>query len=416
MPFAIPAAVRLPVRDPLLAAAAAAGGAVSIPIIIHLLNRKRFRIVPWAAMRFLLAAQRKTSPQGAPRTAPAAASSAACWCCCCLLAMGSVTPWAEAVWRWFAPAGRRRRRRRRPRAPTRSSSWTARSAWASRPATRTASTRPRRRPRQIVKESNGGDGFSVVLLAAPPRMIVPGPTEDADPGSPSEDAEKVLGRIDAPAAAPTATPTSPPPSTPSRTCSRRRRRNMPKKRSTSSRICSAPPGWPAQPSALAATVQKIQARASTVLTGRSTSGQDGAENLAVAGLALADPVAVAGQKTLLQAVLHNYGDDARPTWPSASSSARSGAEGQPPELREVGATPTVKEIKDGEQVRVAFEYAFPEPGDYVVQVGGGPRRPGGRRRPPRRGDGQGHACRCCWSTASRPARPSTRRPSTSAPP
>ena len=39
-----------------LGAAAVAGGAVSIPIIIHLLNRRRFRIVPWAAMRFLLAA------------------------------------------------------------------------------------------------------------------------------------------------------------------------------------------------------------------------------------------------------------------------------------------------------------------------------------------------------------------------
>src|SRR5829696_9976432 len=42
-----------------LAALAAAGGVAAVPIIIHLLNRKRFVIVPWAAMRFLLAAQRK---------------------------------------------------------------------------------------------------------------------------------------------------------------------------------------------------------------------------------------------------------------------------------------------------------------------------------------------------------------------
>ena len=28
--------------------------AVSIPIVIHLLNRRRFRKVPWAAMRFLV--------------------------------------------------------------------------------------------------------------------------------------------------------------------------------------------------------------------------------------------------------------------------------------------------------------------------------------------------------------------------
>src|SRR5260370_16917089 len=43
-----------------LAAVLTAVGAASIPIIIHLLNRKRYRVVPWAAMRFLLAAQKRT--------------------------------------------------------------------------------------------------------------------------------------------------------------------------------------------------------------------------------------------------------------------------------------------------------------------------------------------------------------------
>src|SRR5205823_3146925 len=41
-------------------ALATAALAASIPVIIHLLNRKRFRVVPWAAMRFLLAAQKRT--------------------------------------------------------------------------------------------------------------------------------------------------------------------------------------------------------------------------------------------------------------------------------------------------------------------------------------------------------------------
>src|SRR4051794_24052592 len=36
-------------------------GAASVPIIIHLLNRRKFREVHWAAMRFLLAAIRKNS-------------------------------------------------------------------------------------------------------------------------------------------------------------------------------------------------------------------------------------------------------------------------------------------------------------------------------------------------------------------
>ena len=40
---------------PLLYALAAAG----VPVVIHLLNRRKYREVPWAAMRFLLAAIRK---------------------------------------------------------------------------------------------------------------------------------------------------------------------------------------------------------------------------------------------------------------------------------------------------------------------------------------------------------------------
>src|SRR5438270_13879224 len=35
--------------------------AVAVPIIIHLLNRRRFRVVVWAAMRFLLNAQKQNT-------------------------------------------------------------------------------------------------------------------------------------------------------------------------------------------------------------------------------------------------------------------------------------------------------------------------------------------------------------------
>ena len=80
-----------------LTAAAVAGGAVSIPIIIHLLNRRRYRIVTWAAMRFLLAAQRKNTRRMrleqllllVVRTALVLFL---------VLAMASVMPWAEGWW------------------------------------------------------------------------------------------------------------------------------------------------------------------------------------------------------------------------------------------------------------------------------------------------------------------------------
>src|SRR5258708_4766546 len=35
-------------------------GLVALPLIIHLLTRRRFRTEPWAAMAFLLAAQRQS--------------------------------------------------------------------------------------------------------------------------------------------------------------------------------------------------------------------------------------------------------------------------------------------------------------------------------------------------------------------
>ena len=56
MSLLLPIAV-LPFVTPWLFAAGAA--AISIPIVIHLLNRRRFRIQAWAAMEFLLAAHRR---------------------------------------------------------------------------------------------------------------------------------------------------------------------------------------------------------------------------------------------------------------------------------------------------------------------------------------------------------------------
>src|SRR5262249_42106596 len=77
--------------------AAAAAGAVSIPIIIHLLNRKRFKVVTWAAMKFLLAAQNK-NPR---RMRLEHFILLAVRCLLVLLivaAMASVTDWAEDLW------------------------------------------------------------------------------------------------------------------------------------------------------------------------------------------------------------------------------------------------------------------------------------------------------------------------------
>src|SRR5437588_6933324 len=88
--------------DAPLAAAAVAGAAVSVPIIIHLLNRKRFRVVIWAAMRFLLAAQRKNSRR--LRLEQLILLGVRTLLVLLLvLAMASVMPWAEDWWHRIFP-------------------------------------------------------------------------------------------------------------------------------------------------------------------------------------------------------------------------------------------------------------------------------------------------------------------------
>src|SRR5438552_11173071 len=89
-----------------LAALAVIAGSASLPVIIHLLNRRRFKIVTWAAMRFLLAAQKKNSRR--MRIEQLLLLAVRCLIVLLLvLAMASVSGWAEDAWRWFATDGAR---------------------------------------------------------------------------------------------------------------------------------------------------------------------------------------------------------------------------------------------------------------------------------------------------------------------
>src|SRR5437868_11773813 len=87
-----------------LAALATLAGAAAVPVVIHLLNRRRYRVVDWAAMRFLLAARRQNVRRLrleqllllVVRTLLVVLLVAA---------MCSITPWAEAVWQRLLPGG-----------------------------------------------------------------------------------------------------------------------------------------------------------------------------------------------------------------------------------------------------------------------------------------------------------------------
>ncbi len=359
MPFAI-APLFAFLFDPFLAAAAA-GGAVSIPIVIHLLNRKRYRIVPWAAMRFLLAAQRKTSRK--VRIEQILLLIVRCLLVLLLLlAMCSVTGWAEKFWHLFAPGG------------LAATGGTARThkiivvdgslGMGLKVGDKDGFEKAKAAARQIVKESNGEDGFSVVLMAEPPRMIVPGPTDAAEPGWPSDNADSVLKSLDAMRPTHGNADLAATLNTVEDLLKASPRKYAEKEVYFLSNLQRAT--WLAQEgSTLEATVKSIKEQAPTAAV--LDVGVDGADNLSVEGLAVADPTAVVGKPTLLQAVLHNFGA-ARRDAPVHFKIGKVAADGRSVDLHDVGDPAVVKNIEDGETVRVSFQYPFPEAGDYVVEA------------------------------------------------
>jgi hypothetical protein len=336
-----------------LTIAAVVGGAVSIPIIIHLLNRRRFKVVTWAAMRFLLAAQKKNSRR--MRLEQLLLLALRCLLVFLLVvAMASVTPLAEAMWRWFAPNGANAlaagsQRTHKILVVDSSFSMGLQIEGG------TCFDRARALAAQIVRESSGGDGFSVVLMAAPPRRIVP---------EPSEDARKVLAEIDnlrlthgnADLAATLNTVESLVRASPGKYPAREVYFLTDLQQST----------WIArQPGALSATLQKIKERAQTIFV---DVGREGAGNLAVTNLVLDDAMAATGHLTPIVATLTNYGD----TRTDVSvrlyvGKARATAADKAYDLHEVKET-TVKQIKRGEAAPVTFTYKFPTAGDYVLVV------------------------------------------------
>lgn len=336
-----------------LAAAAVAGGAVSIPIIIHLLNRRRFHVVTWAAMRFLLAAQRKNSRR--MRLEQFLLLALRCLVLLLLvLAMASVTPWAEAIWRWFAPNAMAARpigtqRTHKILVVDGSFSMAAKGPEGS------CFDRAKSMASQIVQDSPGGDGFSVVLLASPPRRIVPGP---------SEDARKVLAEIEA--------------------------LRLPHGNgdlvgtlnSVEALMAASPGKFPQkeiyfltdlqqstwvlpQPGLVAAALQKLQGRARTVLV---DVGTEVPGNLAVTSISLGEDLATTGRVTSILATLQNYGPETREAVTVRLLVGKARARANDPPCTPRVIHETIIRAERGQQTPVAFPYKFSSAGEYLVTV------------------------------------------------
>ncbi|MGH7172951.1 MAG: VWA domain-containing protein, partial [Gemmataceae bacterium] len=271
-----------------------------------------------------------------------------------VLAMASVTPWAEAMWRWLAPNGASALAagsQRTHKILVLDSSF----SMGLKNGDGTCFDRARAVAAQIVRESSGGDGFSVVLMASPPRRIVP---------EPSEDGRKVAAEIE-------------------KLRMTHGNADLAGTLNTVESLVRASPGkyptrevyfvtdlqhstWIArQPATLSATMQKIKERAQTIFV---DVGREGVGNLAVTNLVLDDKMAIAGRMTPIVATLTNYGD----TRSDVSvrlfiGKARAAAADKAYDLHEIKES-TVKQIKRGEAAPVTFAYKFPTSGDYVLVV------------------------------------------------
>src|SRR5438270_9245867 len=89
----------LGVFSPALAAGAATA-AVAVPLLVHLLFRKRYQVVPWAAIRFLLVAERRHKRRIDQWLLLALRTLALVLF---LLAMVATTDWAEKLWQAIRP-------------------------------------------------------------------------------------------------------------------------------------------------------------------------------------------------------------------------------------------------------------------------------------------------------------------------
>ncbi|MBN9117567.1 MAG: VWA domain-containing protein, partial [Planctomycetes bacterium] len=147
-----------------------------VPLVIHLLFRKRYQIVPWAAIRFLLVAERRHKRRIDQWLLLALRALALALF---LLAMIATTAWAERLWQAVRP-GAAETVANVPRTHhvivlDASHSMTARTDDG-----RTRFERAVAQAENLVRSGNPGDGYTVLLMAGAPQTIVPGPSNDPD--------------------------------------------------------------------------------------------------------------------------------------------------------------------------------------------------------------------------------------------
>lgn len=168
-----------------LAVAALAGTAASIPIVIHLLNRKRYVVVNWAAMRFLLAAQKKNTRRLKVEQWLLLLTRVMMGIVLVVM-MASVLPAFERLWQTLFPSEAiiQRFQGRTHHLIVIDGSYTMTTR---REDERTRFEHAKEIAKEIVTTAQAGDRFSLYYLTNPMQSIITNPADDRD---------KVLREID----------------------------------------------------------------------------------------------------------------------------------------------------------------------------------------------------------------------------
>ncbi len=274
----------------------AAAAAAAVPVLIHLLSRQRHRVVPWAAIRFLLAAQ-KQHRRRIDRWLLLATRVIALLLP--LAAMCAAMPWAERVWQWVSP-GPLETVSNLPRTHhvlvvDGSLSMTANADGETRFA------KGIRAAEEAVRGAGAGDGFSLLFLGSGTVPIIPGPTTDR---------EKVLAELAA------LKPTHGPGDYPSALTAvadtlARSPKNYPRRQVTVVTDCQRSAWAPVlavPPAAPPDVWKRILPRADVAVI--DVAGAD-LPNLSVADVALADTLALIDAPNAVVATIRNHSPAAR---------------------------------------------------------------------------------------------------------
>lgn len=305
--------------------------AASVPIVIHLLNRRKFREMPWAAMRFLLAAIRKNRRRVrieqwlllAVRTL-----------IILLVAAAMAKPFLESM--GVAFVGRRVHRVLVLDASL-SMGYTVAGTSRFDQAKTLAS--------ELVKGSRSGDAISVVLMARPPRVVI---------GAPSNNLEEVRKEVADLAITHggtdlTATFEAIDRVLDASTISQKEVVFLTDLQAASWR----PPAGTAEGlKRVLARVVKREPQSILIDLGGS-----GGENRAVTDLRLDVPVVTVGSDVLLRGVVHNYGGNKLP-----GVRARLTVDGR------LGPASPPEDLAPGADLPVVFPHQFAAPGDHRVEL------------------------------------------------